>query len=132
MITPRNTNDTKSLRNNSFIEKIVGKQYANKGYNSQNLIEALFVDGISLVTGIKNNMRNTLFSLSDKILLRKRSVIETVKDELKTMCQVEHSRHRRTANLITNVLSAIEAYSFFPKKPSIKYEVDLTCQLSLF
>lgn len=132
MITPGNTDDRKPLCNKSFIEKIVGKLYADKGYISRKLTEVLFVDGISLVTGIKNNMRNTLLSLSDKILLRKRSVIETVNDELKTMCQVEHSRHRSTANFITNVLSAIAAYSFFPKKPSIKYEVEQTCQLSLF
>ena len=32
--------------------------------------------------------------LKDKILLRKRSVIETVKYEIKNMCQIEHSGHR--------------------------------------
>lgn len=71
------------------------------------------------ITGIKNNMKNTLVSLADKILLRKRSVIETGNDELKTMCQVEHSRHRSTANFVPNVLSVIAAYSFFPQKSSI-------------
>ena len=57
-------------------------------------------------------MRNVLMEMKDKILWRKRSVIETVNDELKNMCQVEHSRHRSFANFITNLISGLIAYSF--------------------
>ena len=39
-------------------------------------------------------MKNSLMSISDKVLLRKRAIIETINDELKNMAQVEHSRHR--------------------------------------
>ncbi len=70
--------------------------------------------------------------MKDKIMLRKRSVIETVNDELKNMCQVEHSRHRSFANFITNLISGLIAYSFFPKKPAIKYETIKTDQIDLF
>ena len=77
-------------------------------------------------------MKNCLMELKDKILLRKRSVIETVNDELKNMCQVEHSRHRSFGNFITNMLSGLIAYSFFPKKPAIKYETSNTIQIALF
>ena len=77
-------------------------------------------------------MKNSLMQLSDKILLRKRSVIETVNDELKNICQVEHSRHRSFGNFISNLLAGIATYSFFPKKPSIKYEVENTNQLACF
>ena len=75
---------------------------------------------------------NRFVELKDKILLRKRSVIETVNDELKTMCQIEHSRHRSFTNFLTNTLAAMIAYSFFPKKPAIKFEVETTNQLALF
>lgn len=132
MITPGNVDDRKPLADKAFVKKILGKLYADKGYISQRLTEVLFVDGISLITGIRNNMKNTLVSLADKILLRKRSVIETVNDELKTMCQIEHSRHRCPVNFLTNLLAAIAAYSFFPKKPSIKFDVVQTNQLCLF
>ena len=71
-------------------------------------------------------------TLSDKILLRKRSVIETVNDELKNICQVEHSRHRSIINFMTNLVSGIIAYSFLPKKPSIKFETVNSKQLTLF
>lgn len=72
-------------------------------------------------------------SMSDKILLRKRSIIETINDELKNICQIERSRHRSVTNFITNIISALIAYSFLPKKPSIKYETEPTHgQLALF
>ena len=132
VITPGNTDDREPLKNEAFLKKIKGKLYADKGYISKRLTEILFVDGIHLITGIKNNMKNTLIELKDKILLRKRSVIETVNDELKTMCQIEHSRHRSLTNFITNLLAALIAYSFFPKKPAIKFEVETTNQLTLF
>ena len=70
-------------------------------------------------------------SNEEKLLLRKRSVIETVNDEsdsyrMKNICQVEHTRHRSVAGFILNIISAITAYSFFPKKPSIKKDIEET------
>lgn len=111
---------------------LFGKLYGDKGYISSTLFESLFSDGIHLVTGIRNNMKNKLMSLYDKILLRKRSVIETINDELKNICHLEHSRHRGTANFLINIMACLAAYSFFPKKPAIKIERDTTRQLSLF
>jgi len=77
-------------------------------------------------------MKNCLLELKDKIMLRKRSVIETINDELKNMGQVEHSRHRSFGNFITNMLAGLIAYNFFPKKPAIKYEVSESTQVALF
>ena len=71
-------------------------------------------------------------TMSDKILLRKRSIIETVNDELKNICQIEHSRHRSFGNFLTNLISGLIAYSFLPKKPSIKYQTVKTNQICLF
>ncbi|HQQ21406.1 MAG TPA: transposase, partial [Bacteroidales bacterium] len=115
-----------------FLKKITDSLYGDKGYIGKKLVEMLFVDGIRLITGIRNNMKNTLMELKDKILLRKRSVIETVNDELKNICQIEHSRHRSIPNFISNLLSAIIAYCFFPKKPAIKFDVVKSNQLVLF
>ena len=71
-------------------------------------------------------------SVSDKILLRKRSVIESVNDELKNIAQIEHSRHRSFCNFLVNAVSAIAAYCFFPKNPSISIESYNDNQLTLF
>lgn len=89
------------------------------------------MNGIQLVTNVKNNMMNSLMSVSDKIMVRKRDLVESVNDELKNIAQIEHSRYRSFANFITNALCPIAAYCFFPKKPSISLEF-VTDQLTLF
>lgn len=132
VITPGNTDDREPLKNPSFIKALQGKLYADKGYISKELTKVLFLDGLHLITSIRNNMKNTLMELKDKILLRKRSVIETVNDELKNICQVEHSRHRSFANFLTNLIAGLIAYSFFPKKPAIKYQPVESNQLDVF
>ncbi len=71
-------------------------------------------------------------SVSDRLLLRKRAIIETVNDELKNIAQVEHSRHRSFDNFIVNLLGAISAYCFFPKKTCICVERFEDNQLTLF
>jgi hypothetical protein len=131
-ITQANVDDREPLKNEAFLRAVFGKLFADKGYISLQLQKLLFVDGIQLITGIRNNMKNSLMTLTDKILLRKRAVIETVNDELKNICQIEHSRHRSFVNFVTNLLAGIMAYSFLPKKPAIKYEIQKSEQLELF
>ena len=106
--------------------------HGDKGYISRELFQELFVDGIQLTTKVRNNMKNCLMSVSDKILIRKRAVIESVNDELKNMAQLEHSRHRSFSNFIVNAVAAIAAYCFFPKKPSISLEYYPDNQLTIF
>ncbi len=71
-------------------------------------------------------------SVSDKLLLRKRAIIESVNDELKNITQVEHSKHRCFDNFIVNMLGAIAAYCMFPKKTCINVQRSLDKQLTLF
>ena len=133
VITPGNVDDRQPLKDLNFLKKVSGKLFADKGYISKELFETLFVDGIQLITGIRNNMKNQLMTMHDKIMLRKRSIIETINDELKNICQIEHSRHRSFANFITNLISGLLAYAFLPKKPSIKYEtIETYGQLAIF
>jgi hypothetical protein len=78
-------------------------------------------------------MKNRFMSLRDKILLRKRSVIEIINDELKNICMVEHTRHRAMHNFVMNLIAALTAYSFFEKKPAIQFDIlDTNGQLMLF
>jgi hypothetical protein len=133
VITPGNVDDREPLKDSNFLNKIFGKLFADKGYIGKQLFEQLFVEGIHLITGLKRNMKNSLMSVGDRIMLRKRSIIETINDELKNICQVEHSRHRSFGNFLTNLISGLLAYSFLPKKPSIKYDTEPTFgQLALF
>jgi hypothetical protein len=131
-VTQANVDDRQPLKNESFLRAVFGKLFADKGYISQKLTEILFTNGIHLITGIRNNMKNSLLSLSDKIMLRKRAVIETVNDELKNICQLEHSRHRSFANFMANLVAGLIAYAFLPKKPSINFKTTISNQLQIF
>ena len=131
-ITQANVDDRQPLKQERFLDKIYGKLFADKGYIGKDLMQMLFVDGVQLITSVRNNMKNSLMTMSDKILLRKRSVIETVNDELKNICQIEHSRHRSFGDFLANIISGLIAYSFLPKKPSIKYQTVKTNQLVMF
>ena len=68
-------------------------------------------------------MKNSLMDMNDKLLLRKRALVETVNDELKNICQIEHTRHRSVDNFLSNLISGLIAYSFLPKKPKLKMEI---------
>ena len=116
MLTPGNVDDRDPLKNTAFLENISGKLVGDKGYISKGLFEKLFVDGIQLLTKVRNNMKGALMSVADKILVRKRAIIETVNDELKNMAQIEHSRHRSVANFTVNLVSALSAYCFFSRR----------------
>jgi hypothetical protein len=131
-VTQANVDDHEPLKDEGFLKDIFGKLFGDKGYISDKLHKLLFVDGIELITNIRNNMKNSLMLMSDKILLRKRSVIETVNDELKSICQVEHSRHRSVVNFMCNLVAGIIAYQFLPKKPAIRYETFNNNQLAFY
>lgn len=123
MLTQGHVDDRNPLKNKSFHDKIFGKLFGDKGYISQSLFEQLFIDGIHLFTRLRKNMKNSLMHIQDRILLKKRALIEVVNDELKNICQIEHTRHRSFTNFVTNLLAGLIAYSFLPKKPSINLDI---------
>ena len=135
ILTRGNVDDRDERVFNRLGDNIIGKLYADKGYISQGLFDRLFYNDIHIVTGLRSNMKNKLMPLYDKLMLRKRSVIETINDELKNVAQLVHSRHRSINNFLMNVLAVIAAYTFFDKKPSINidYEIgEFDGQLTLF
>jgi Transposase DDE domain len=119
-ITPGNTADSTVL--GEITRHLTGKLFADKGYISREMFHRLWQRGLHLITSIRRNMRNHLMPLADKLMLRKRFVIETVLDILKTEMGLEHSRHRSVMNAMVHVLSCLVAYAFRPGKPSISKE----------
>jgi len=125
-LTKGNTDDRDVKAITEMTKELFGKLFGDKGYISKALSDLLFGNGIQLITQVKKNMKKQALSNEEKLLLRKRSVIETVNDELKNICQVEHTRHRSISGFLLNIMGAIAAYSFFPKKPSIKRDIQET------
>jgi hypothetical protein len=99
--------------------ELYGKLFGDWGYICQELFERLYEQDIRLIRRLRKNMKNKLMEMQDKILLRKRAVIESVNDFLKNICQVEHRWQRSIVNFLVNILAGISAYSFLSHKPSI-------------
>lgn len=118
LLTPGNVDDRKPVP--TMVRQLFGKLFGDKGYLSKTLRDELLrTFNIQLVTGIRSNMKNMLMPLMDKILLRKRAIVETIIDQLKNISQIEHSRHRSPANFLVNLLCGLIAYCRQPKKPSL-------------
>ena len=120
-LTPGNTDDRQPVP--QMVKDLWGKLFGDKGYISQPLTALLMSHDLQLVTKIKKKMKNRLLSVSDKLLLRKRSLIETVVDQLKNISQVEHTRHRSLWNFLGNVAAGLIAYTWREKKPSLNIDV---------
>ena len=118
-LTKGNVDDRNIKLMTSMTENIFGKLFGDKGYISKALSDLLWGDGIQLITKPRKNMKGMNISQTDKILLRKRAIIECVNDELKNICKLQHTRHRSINNFLLNIMGTLCAYSFFPKKPSL-------------
>lgn len=118
VLTPGNIDDRTPVPR--LLQQLFGKVFADKGYVSQKLAKQLLERiGVQLITKFKHNMKNRLIPLADRLLLRKRAIIETVIDQLKNISQLEHSRHRSPVNCLVNIVCGLIAYCHQPKKPSI-------------
>lgn len=123
-LTPGNVDDRRPIPR--LVRRLFGKLFGDRGYISQALAEHLLVEqGIHLITKARKNMRPRLLTLTDKLLLRKRAIIESVNDQLKNVCQIEHTRHRSPYNFLVHLLAGLIAYSHQPKKPSLHLDRDL-------
>ena len=122
LITKANVDNRQPLKDKTFHEKVFGKIYGDKGYLGKDLFDKLFVDGIHLVTKVRKNMKRKTMEFMDRVILRKRAVIESINDVLKNICYIEHSRHRSFHNFIANLVAGLTAYSFLDSKPSIKIQ----------
>ena len=112
-LTPGNASDVSVVE--ILSQGITGKLYGDKGYISEKLGKKLMDKGLQLFTNLRSKMKNKFMNLRDKVLLRKRVIIETVNDQLKNISQIEHTRHRSVSNFLVNTLCGIAAYMRQPK-----------------
>lgn len=116
-LTPGNVDDRKPMPD--LCEGLFGQLFADKGYIAQWLTEALAGQGLQIVTTLKKNMKPVPRTDFEKAILRRRSLIETVFDELKNLCQIEHTRHRSVSNFLVNLMAGVVAYCLSDKKPTL-------------
>lgn len=120
-LTPGDVDDRAPVP--TLAQRLHGALYADKGYIDQKLVARLRERGVRLVTYARQNMRGRLVLATDAFWLRKRNLIESVIEQLKHVCQVEHSRHRSVANFVVNLFAGLSAYCDHPTKPSLEMPV---------
>ena len=118
-ITKGNRDDRKAFEDMAIKKDLHGKVYADKGYISKNLFAKLYRKGLTLITGIKRNMKNYLMPILDKILLRKRFIIETIFGYIKENFNLRPNKQRSPTNFFASLFSALIAFQLLPNKPSI-------------
>ena len=116
-LTPGNVDDRTPVP--QMVKDLHGKLFGDRGYISAPLTQLLFEQGLQLITKLRKNMKDILMLLSDKLLLRKRAIIESIIDQLKNISQIEHSRHRSPINFVVHLVAGLLAYSHQAKKPGL-------------
>ena len=116
-ITKGNVDDREVVE--KLTQGLNGFAAGDKGYISKKLTESLAKKGLKLITKVRKNMKKKMLSAFEKFFLYQRSIIETVIDQLKSICHIEHTRHRSPVNFLVNLISGLAGYCLKPKKPSI-------------
>lgn len=112
-------NNKKVLR--YLFKDLKGHCYGDKGYLTS-LFEEFFENGLHIVTKVRKNMKNKLIPIQRKYELMKRGMIESVNDILMTVCDIEHTRHRKPINALVHMMTALVAYNYLDKKPTVIFK----------
>jgi len=126
-LTPGNVDDRKPVP--KLVRRLFGKVFDDKGYISKPFYDLLQQTyDIQLIIILRSNTKNRLpLPLMDRILLRKRAIVECVIDQLKNISQIEHSKHLNVTNFLFNLICGLFAYTHQPKKPSLGREALAFC-----
>jgi hypothetical protein len=121
-VTRGNVDDRTPLE--PLFKGLKGLAAGDKGYVSKNKTKTLLNQGLRLMTRVRRNMQKQTETLFEKNFLNYRGLVETVIAQLKTICHIDHARHRKPDNFIINLLSGLMAYMLKPKKPSLKLNIN--------
>lgn len=119
-ITKGNVDDREVVE--KLTRNLTGLGAADKGYISKKLEESLATRGFKFITKVRKNMKKKMLGAFEKFFLYQRGIVETVIDQLKSICHIEHTRHRSPLNFLVNLVSGLAGYCLKPKKPSVKID----------
>ena len=125
VLTRANVDDRNEDVIDTLTDNVFGKLLRRQGIYIAVPFGHLWDDGIHIVTGLRSNMKQRLMPFYDKMMLRKRSIIESINDMLKNVAQLVHPRHRSVHNFLMNLLAAMGAYCFFATKPGVNFDFEV-------
>jgi len=118
-VTAGNVADNNESLLKKFFRHLKGKLWGDKGFISPKVFQHCFSEGLKIITGIRSNMKNKLMDMQEKLLLKKRGMIESVLDIMMTVCDIDHTRHRSPINAMVNLFAGLNAYTYLDKLPSV-------------
>ena len=119
-LTPGNKSDCKMLEPLSV--GLFGKLFGDKGYINQKVFRKMLKKGLKIVTQGRSNIKSAVMNYTDRITLRKRSIVDSVFNVFKNILNMDHTRHRSPVNFMTNLVAGPSAYCLSDKKPCMKME----------
>ena len=122
-ITPGNVNDRTPVP--QMVKDLTAILIGDKGYLSSKLFQELFEGGVTLITKIKKNMKNCLMNIEDKLMLLRRSFVETIFSSMKSLGTLIHRRHRCPINAFAHLFAGLINYQLRTDKPSLQSLTDL-------
>lgn len=128
-LTPGHVDDRTPLER--VFKKLKGLAFGDRGYISKEKYQKLLAKGLCLITKLKKNMKSRPLTALQALFLSKRGIVETVIDQLKALCHIQHTRHRSPTNFLVNLVSGLAAYVLRPRKPSIRLPLKLSHAPSL-
>lgn len=108
-ITKGNMDDRKPVP--KLMQGLSGLGVGDKGYIDKKLNEILAQQGLKLITKVRKNMKKKMLDAFEKFFLSQRSIVETVIEQLKFICQIDHTRHRSPVNFLVNLVSGFKMNS---------------------
>jgi hypothetical protein len=125
-LTKGNVDDRKVV--SKLMQGLMGLGVGDKGYIDKKLNETLAQQGLKFITKVRKNMKKKMLSAFEKFFLSQRGIVETVIEQLKSICQIEHTRHRSPVNFLVNLVSGLAGYCLKPRTPSIRInKLPLAC-----
>ena len=122
-LTPGHVDDRAPLE--KLFKGLTGLGFGDRGYISKAKHQSLLKKGLCLITKLKKNMKPKPLTAVQSFFLSRRGLVETVIDQLKALCHIQHTRHRSPTNFLVNLVSGLVAYVLRPRKPSVKYPLKL-------
>lgn len=116
--TKGNVNDGKMME--LLLKNLKGLAAGDKGYISKAIAEKLEKQGLKFISSVRKNMKKKAMTAFERFFLSQRGLVETVIEQLKSICYIEHTRHRSPDNFMVNLISGMIAYCFKPNKPQLK------------
>ncbi len=112
VVTPGHVHDVTKAP--ELLWGLQGLAAGDRGYIGKDMASTLQEQGLKLVTTLRKNMKKVERSAFEGEFLRRRTLVETVIEQLENEFKIKHTRHRSPFSFLVHTLAGLAAYCFKP------------------